>query len=108
MISELREKPLASWRGQERYGNELLECLTVIFKSAGCTWSKCRMCSYRHERYSGQQSQETILEHLRAQLAWVTDQYTSEAYSMEKVFLTRVRYPAVFSLILPPPSKENC
>ena len=54
MISELMEKPLASWRGQERYGNELLDCLTIIFKSGGCTWSKCRMCSYRHERYSGQ------------------------------------------------------
>ena len=86
MISELSEKPLASWRGQERYGNEVIECLTVIFKSAGCTWSKCRMCSYRHERYSGQQSKETILGHLRAQLAWVKSHYAAEEYRMVKIF----------------------
>jgi len=86
MISERTEKPLASWRGQERYGNELLDCLTIIFKSRGCTWSKCRMCSYRHERYSGHQSPETIADHLRAQLAWVTSQYKSEEYRMVKIF----------------------
>jgi hypothetical protein len=86
MISELMERPLASWRGQERYGNELLDCLTIIFKSGGCTWSKCRMCSYRHERYSGSQSPGTILEHLRAQLSWVSHQYKSDEYRMVKIF----------------------
>jgi archaeosine synthase beta-subunit len=86
MISELMEKPLASWRGKERYGNELLDCLTIIFKSGGCSWSKCRMCSYRHERYSGSQSPETILGHLRAQLSWVTHQYKTEEYRMVKIF----------------------
>jgi radical SAM enzyme (TIGR01210 family) len=86
MISELFEKPLASWQGQERYGNELLPCITIIFKSAGCTWSKCRMCSYRHERYTAQQSPEILLGHLRAQLAWVSHQYKSEEYRMVKIF----------------------
>ncbi|MFA5347750.1 MAG: archaeosine biosynthesis radical SAM protein RaSEA [Methanoregula sp.] len=86
MISELMEKPLASWRGQERYDNGLLDCLTIIFKTGGCTWSKCRMCSYRHERYSGHQSPETILGHLRAQLSWVRHQYKAEEYRMVKIF----------------------
>jgi len=43
MISELQEKPLASWRGQERYGNELLNCSLSSLKvqvvhgqNAGC------------------------------------------------------------------------
>jgi radical SAM enzyme (TIGR01210 family) len=85
MISEQREKPLASWRGKERYGGELLECLTVIFKSAGCTWSKCRMCSYRHERYDVQ-SCETLCNHLQAQLAWVQAEYRPEEYQMVKIF----------------------
>ncbi len=85
MISERSEKPLASWRGKERYGNELLECLTVIFKSAGCTWSKCRMCSYRHERFE-QQSCEMLLGHLKAQLAWVRAEYKAEDYRMVKIF----------------------
>jgi len=85
MISDTREKPLASWRGQERYENDLLDCLTVIFKSGGCAWSACRMCSYRHERYSGL-SCDTLLDRLRGQLAWIIDQYKSEDYRMVKIF----------------------
>ncbi len=85
MISEITEKPLASWRGKERYGNELLDCLTVIFKSGGCSWSKCRMCSYRHERYGGKSCEE-LLVHLRAQLAWVVREHTQEEYRMVKIF----------------------
>ncbi len=86
MISDLIEKPLASWRGQERYGNEVLECLTIIFKSGGCAWSKCRMCSYRYERYSGQHSPGTLARYLRAQLVWVIRQHKTEEYNMVKIF----------------------
>lgn len=85
MISELKEKPLASWKGSERYGQELLDCLTIIFKSAGCTWSKCRMCSYRNERY-GEQSCEALLDHLRAQLGWILDEYNVADFRMVKIF----------------------
>ena len=86
MISELLEKPLASWLGQERYDNELLTCLTIIIKSAGCTWSKCRMCSYRHERYNIRQPTEMLLSHLRAQLAWISQEYNTDDYRMVKIF----------------------
>ena len=85
MISERFEKPLASWRGKERYGNELMECLTVIFKSSGCSWSKCRMCSYRHERYE-KQSCEKLTDHLKAQLAWVKNEFKPDDYQMVKIF----------------------
>ncbi len=85
MISE-REKPLAHWRGKERFGTELLECLTIIFRSTGCRWSKCRMCSYRHERYTDRQSPEELLGHLRAQLAWIRDEYKTEEFAMVKIF----------------------
>jgi archaeosine synthase beta-subunit len=86
MISLLHEKPLASWRGKERLGDTLVECLTIIFRSAGCSWSRCRMCSYRHERYEVRQSPEDLADHLRAQLAWVSDQYRSDEYQMVKIF----------------------
>ena len=85
MISEITEKPLAIWKGKERYGNELLDVITVIFKSAGCTWSKCRMCSYRHERY-GEENGVALLAHLRAQLAWVRREYKPDEYRMVKIF----------------------
>lgn len=85
MISEMPEKPLASWRGKERYGSELLDCLTIIFKSGGCSWSRCRMCSYRHERY-GQLSCDELTHHLNAQLAWVLREYREDEYRLVKIF----------------------
>ena len=85
MISDVTEKPLACWRGKERYGTDLLDCLTVIFKSGGCSWSKCRMCSYRHERYS-KQSCDELLSHLRAQLAMVLRDNPPGEYRMVKIF----------------------
>jgi radical SAM enzyme (TIGR01210 family) len=85
MISDRLEKPLASWRGKERYENDLVECLTVIFRSGGCTWSACRMCSYRHERYH-ESSHDALLAHLKAQLAWVMKEYDTAEYRMVKIF----------------------
>jgi len=85
MISKGAEKPLACWRGKERYGNDVLDCLTVIFKSGGCTWSQCRMCSYRHERYDTQSCAQ-LTEYLRTQLAWVQSEFRSEDYRMVKIF----------------------
>ena len=85
MISDRLEKPLASWRGKDRYENELLECLTVIFKSGGCTWSACRMCSYCHERYQ-KESCDALLNNLKAQLAWVMNEYDSKEFRMVKIF----------------------
>lgn len=85
MISDISEKPLACWRGKERYGSELLDCLTIIFRSGGCSWSRCRMCSYRHERY-GEQSSDDLTRHLKAQLAWVLREHRLEEYRMVKIF----------------------
>jgi radical SAM enzyme (TIGR01210 family) len=85
MISDRLEKPLASWRGKERYENDLLECLTLILKSGGCSWSACRMCSYRHERYQAE-SCATLLGYLKAQLAWVMNEYDPKEYQMVKIF----------------------
>jgi len=85
MISDLTEKPLASWRGKERFGSNLLDCLTIIFKTGGCSYAKCRMCSYRHERYAGE-SCASLLRHLESQLVWVKEQYDLRGYRMVKIF----------------------
>ncbi|MCK9581003.1 MAG: archaeosine biosynthesis radical SAM protein RaSEA [Methanoregula sp.] len=85
MISDRMEKPLASWRGKERYEDEVMECLTIIVKSGGCTYAACRMCSYRHERYHAE-SCDTLLAHMRAQLAWVMNEYDPAEYRMVKIF----------------------
>ena len=85
MISEGVLKPLASWRGKERYGNDLLDCLTIIFKTAGCSWSRCRMCSYRNERYE-KQSTEALTSLLHRQLGWIVENYTLSEFPMVKIF----------------------
>jgi len=85
MISEVRKKPLASWRGKERYNNTVVECLTIIFESGGCSWSRCRMCSYRFERYRSQSCDE-LSRHLHAQLAWVKSEYPLEEFPLIKIF----------------------
>jgi radical SAM enzyme (TIGR01210 family) len=43
------------------------------------------MCSYRHERYESG-SCDTLLSHLRAQLAWVKTEYDPKDFSMIKIF----------------------
>ena len=53
MLSDESGKPLASWSGRDRIGDLILDSFTVILKTGGCAWNRCRMCSYRHERYSG-------------------------------------------------------
>ena len=47
------ERPLACWKGEERYAGNVLPSLTIILKTGGCRHNRCRMCSYRFERYSG-------------------------------------------------------
>jgi radical SAM enzyme (TIGR01210 family) len=86
MISEQKERPLASWLGKERHNGEVLDCLTVIIRTAGCYWNQCLMCSYRHERFPRKNSPREYQDMLRSQMAWVRDQYSPDKYQMVKFF----------------------
>lgn len=86
MISEGHERPLACWRGKERHNGTILECLTVIFKTAGCAWNQCLMCGYRHERFVSMESIMGQERHLLSQLAWVQERYRPHDYHMVKIF----------------------
>ncbi|HVP95840.1 archaeosine biosynthesis radical SAM protein RaSEA [Methanoregula sp.] len=85
MISETLKKPLACWRGKERYNGTTVECLTIIFESGGCSWARCRMCSYRFEKFPDR-SCEGLARHLHAQLSWVRSQFSLDEVAMIKVF----------------------
>lgn len=85
MISKEIEKPLASWRGKDRYEDRILDTLTIIFKTAGCSWNRCRMCGYRHERYP-KVSEAELNERMMRQLAWVKANYADGEYQMVKIF----------------------
>ena len=85
MLSKSIEKPLASWRGKDRYDGQVLDTLTVIFRSGGCSWNRCRMCGYRHERYPDLPSDE-LADRLIRQVRWVKENFRDEDYQVLKVF----------------------
>ncbi|NYT06098.1 MAG: archaeosine biosynthesis radical SAM protein RaSEA [Methanomicrobiales archaeon] len=79
------EKPLAAWKGKETYEGEAIDTLTVIFRSGGCAWNRCRMCGYRHERYRDLAAEE-LSDRMRRQVAWVQANYRDDEYRMLKIF----------------------
>jgi archaeosine synthase beta-subunit len=72
MLADEEEKPLAFWQGTDRHENQERKTLTIILKSGGCSWNRCLMCSYRHERYTGL-SKEELAARLVRQLRFVAD-----------------------------------
>jgi radical SAM enzyme (TIGR01210 family) len=74
------ERPAACWEGQDRYGNEILPSLTIILKTSGCRHDRCRMCSYRHERYPG--GEDLVIDQLR----WVAEHHDLAKAAMVKVY----------------------
>ncbi len=85
MISYDAEKPLACWKSSDRYGNDILPTLTIILKTSGCRWNRCRMCGYRNERSVGLFPEEQE-RHLLSQIAWTVRTYKPEEYRMVKLF----------------------
>jgi len=85
MISVGTEKPLAAWTGKDRFQGELLPSLTVIFRSGGCAWRQCLMCSYCNERYPAMDKGE-LAGRIVSQFAWVRAHYTLEDYPMVKLY----------------------
>ncbi len=80
------DKPLAAWKSKERHNGEILDCLTIIFRTGGCRHNRCRMCGYRFERYAAGMGRGELAALLRRQLASVLQQFPPEGYSMVKIF----------------------
>jgi radical SAM enzyme (TIGR01210 family) len=85
MISVEPEKPLASWKSSEIYAGSMLSCLTVILKTSGCAWNRCRMCGYKHERYHPMATPELIAR-IAGQVAWIREHYSIGEIDMVKIF----------------------
>jgi hypothetical protein len=79
------EKPLACWKGSDYYEGEVLPSLTIILKTGGCRHNRCRMCSYRFERYTGC-SGDDLARLLNAQLAWISTRYDLDEIRMVKIY----------------------
>ncbi len=85
MISSDHEKPLACWISKDLYQDEVLNSLTVIFRTGGCAWDRCTMCGYRHERYHGLSGSD-LTARLLSQIAWVMAAFDKDRYQMVKIF----------------------
>ncbi len=77
-------KPLASWKGQDRFFDEVKPTLTAIFLSGGCSWNRCRMCGYKNDRDSC--SRDELIEHMNAQVQWLGDNFSADEYALGKIF----------------------
>ena len=86
MISKIHEHPLASWLGHDRLGGEVLSSLTIIFRTSGCSWNQCLMCSYCHERHYQAASPASYQDLLLSQLKRVEETYKQEQYELVKLF----------------------
>ncbi len=78
-------KPLASWKGQDRYFGEVLPSLTGIFLSGGCSWNRCRMCGYKNDR-NDSASRDELIAHMNAQILWITENFAADEYALAKIF----------------------
>lgn len=77
------ERPLACWQGEERFAGNVLPSLTIILKTGGCRHNRCRMCSYRFERYSGEIPLTGLL---LSQLEWVVHHHPLADVAIVKLY----------------------
>ncbi|HJJ36203.1 MAG TPA: archaeosine biosynthesis radical SAM protein RaSEA [Methanocorpusculum sp.] len=75
-------KPLASWKGQDRFFGEVKSTLTAIFLSGGCSWNRCRMCGYKNDRDTSAE----LIQNMKAQVSWLGDNFTADEYELAKIF----------------------
>jgi radical SAM enzyme (TIGR01210 family) len=78
------ERPLACWEGQDRYHDGILPSLTLILKTTGCRHNRCRMCSYRHERYTVTDGDPAGL--ILSQFGWVQEHHDLSKFRMIKIY----------------------
>lgn len=83
-MNERPIKPLASWKGQDRFFGEIKPTLTAIFLSGGCSWNRCRMCGYKNDRDCS--PRDELIEHMKAQVSWLGDNYSQDEYELRKIF----------------------
>ncbi|HJJ55227.1 MAG TPA: archaeosine biosynthesis radical SAM protein RaSEA [Methanocorpusculum sp.] len=75
-------KPLASWKGHDRFFGDVKSTLTAIFLSGGCSWNRCRMCGYKNDR----DTSADLIQNMKAQVAWLGDNFKSDEYELAKIF----------------------
>jgi len=79
------EEPLALWTGKDRIGDEILDSVTIIVRSGGCSWNRCRICQYRHERLTNINDDE-LNRLMHAQLSTLAEEIERTDPGVVKVY----------------------
>lgn len=79
------EEPLALWTGKDRIGDEILDSVTIIVRSGGCSWNRCRICQYRHERFTNINAEE-LTRLMHAQLSTLAGEIERTDPGVVKVY----------------------
>ncbi|WP_048148865.1 archaeosine biosynthesis radical SAM protein RaSEA [Methanolacinia paynteri] len=85
MILDHQEKPLASWTGKDRIDGKIIDCLTIIFKTGGCSWNRCLMCGYKFERHD-HKDPLFLKNSIISQLNWISNNYETGKFGLIKIF----------------------
>jgi len=78
-------RPLAFWQGKDRLKDEIVPSTTIILKSGGCSWNRCRMCQYRHERFF-EPDRETLAGLMHQQLGYLKSNLDYEETPLVKLY----------------------
>lgn len=79
------EEPLAIWNGQDRIADTIQSSVTAIIRSGGCSWNRCKICQYRHERFTGLENNE-LTRLMSAQLKRLEEEITRNNPQIIKLY----------------------
>jgi hypothetical protein len=79
------ELPIALWAGKDRINDQILDSVTTIIRSGGCSWNRCKMCQYRHERFTGIETDE-LIRLMQAQLISLEEEIDRSDPDVVKVY----------------------
>lgn len=63
--SNPRDKPVGAWLEDELFAGKRVKALTIILRTAGCSWAKmggCTMCGYIYDASPGVSSKELFIQ----------------------------------------------
>ncbi len=78
-------RPIAIWGGEDRVLGSVLTSTTAIIRSGGCSWNRCHMCQYRHERIPGVTTGK-LIEYMTEQLAVFREQVVNQDPQLIKLY----------------------
>lgn len=85
MKKDFNNTPIALWTGSDRILDTITDSVTIIIRSGGCSWNRCLMCQYRHERLTGI-SEEELIHAMQEQLLTLSSSIAEHNPQLVKIY----------------------